>query len=75
MHMVGIHNSRTGGSTRERILNFTGYACDGISQSQSRFYRWYLRYRFTLRLFFFENFFWLFDKLFGFFRVTTKLEL
>ena len=32
MHMVGVHNSRTGGSTRARILNFTQYACDGISQ-------------------------------------------
>lgn len=31
MHMVGVHNSRTGGTTRSRILNFTQYACDGLS--------------------------------------------
>ena len=27
MHMVGVHNARYGGSTRQRLLNFTEYAC------------------------------------------------
>ena len=75
MHMVGVHNAKAGGSTRTRILEFSDYSCEGMSQNDSFAYRWYLKTMFRIRLFVFEHFFWLFEKMFGFMRVQTKLEL
>lgn len=38
MHIVGVHNARAGGSTRNRILQFTEYSCEGVSQNESYVY-------------------------------------
>ena len=33
MHIVGMHNFRAGGKTRNRLLTFTKYSCEGLAQS------------------------------------------
>lgn len=75
MHIVGLHNHRAGGRTRKRLLTFTKYSCLGLSQGYSEFYGYWLRFKVWLRLLVFENAFWLFDKVYGFKRVTTEIEL
>lgn len=46
------------------------YAIKGLADKYSKLYEWYLRVCFWLKLMMFERAFWLYDKLFGFMRVS-----
>ena len=45
-----------------------------MSERFSVFYLWYLRSHFRFKLLLFEHWFWLYDKLFGFMRVSFDKE-
>ena len=74
MHIVAVHNFRAGGTTRGRIFTFSDYCMQGLSERFSTFYLWYLRIAFRMKVFLFENLFWLYERLFGFLRVTIDAE-
>ena len=64
MHIIGVHNFRAGGKTRDRLMKFCDDALEGVSTS-------YLNYQLTkwifwVRLIMFEKCFWLFRHIFGF---------
>lgn len=69
MHIVGLHNARSGGSTRERLLRFTTEAVEALSYKYTMFYRWWLYFKFWFKLFLFEKFFSLYKWIFGFMEV------
>ena len=57
MHTIGLHNRRTGGTTRERLLTFTDYSAEGLSESYSTVYELMLKFLFRFKLIVFEYFF------------------
>ena len=65
MHIIGIHNARSGGSTRHRLKQFTYDSIDALADHHTFFYRWWLLIKFWFKLFVFEKSFWLYQKLFG----------
>ena len=69
MHIVGVHNFRAGGSTRARIMTFSDHCMQAMSERFSFLYLWYLQVHFKLKLFLFENSFWLYERVYGFMRV------
>ena len=69
MHIVGVHNFRAGGSTRARIMTFSDHCMQAMSERFSFLYLWYLQVHFRLKLFLFENTFWLYERVYGFMRV------
>ena len=70
MSMVALHNYRAGGRGRERILKFSDYCMQAMSERFSYFYLFYLRLHFGFKLMMFENCFSLYERLFGFMRVS-----
>ena len=64
--MVGLHNMRAGGNTRDRLYTMNKFAIKGLSEKESMFYEWYLRVSFWLKLMMFERLFWLYERIFGF---------
>jgi len=68
MHVIGLHNRRSGGTTRERLIKFTDLSIQGVSQSEkySPPYEFMLRMGFRLKLLIFERLFWLYRALYGF---------
>ena len=72
MHIVAVHNRRAGGTMRDRILTFTDYAIRAISQKYSIFYQWYMKTHFWFKLFLFEKAFWLYERMYGFLRVSLE---
>ena len=70
MHIIAVHNFRAGGTTRGRILTFSDYCMQSMSDRFSFAYLWYLKLHFRLKLWLFENFFSLYERLFGFMRVS-----
>ena len=42
MHIVGVHNFRAGGSTRNRIMTFSEHCMLAMSERFSFLYLWYL---------------------------------
>jgi len=75
MHIIGVHNMRCGGNTRERILNFTDYSIQAIGQNYSMVYQRWLKIMFWFKLFLFENCFWLYERMYGFLRVGGSSEI
>ena len=69
MHIVGVHNRRAGGSTRARIMTFSDFCIQAMSERFSFLYLLYLRSHFRLKLFLFENAFWAYERVFGFMKV------
>ncbi len=69
MHIVGLHNARTGGQTRHRLLRFTIDCIDALSYKHTVFYRWWLTLKFWIKIFLFEKCFPLFRYFFGFLEV------
>ena len=69
MHIVGLHNARAGGQTRDRLLRFSKESIRALSEKYSVFYRWWLQLKFWLKLFLFEKCFSLYRWLFGFLEV------
>ena len=74
MHIIGLHNFRAGGSTRDRILTFSDYCIQALCERFSTFYLWYLRLHFRFKLYLFENWFWAYERMFGFLRVSLDKE-
>jgi hypothetical protein len=66
MHIVAVHNIRTGGTGRNRLKHFTYSAINGLSKGRNFLYKWYLTILFWLKLFLFEKAFWLFKRIYGF---------
>lgn len=61
MHIIGLHNRKTGGTTRERLLSFTDYSIDGGKHSKaSSLYKFIFKLMYRVRLFIFEKIFWLY---------------
>lgn len=69
MHIIGVHNARGGGTTRNRLKEFTKDCIEGLSEKYSFMYKWYLKIYFWIRLFMFEKLFWLYKRIFGFLEV------
>ena len=64
--IVGSHHSRAGGSTRDKLLNFTNKSIEAKSKKHTFLYYWYLQIKLWLRLFFFEYTpFWVFNSVCG----------
>lgn len=70
MHMIGLHNFRAGGSSRDRILTFSDFCIQAMSERFSYPYLFYLRMHFRAKVFLFENWFWLYERMYGFMRVS-----
>lgn len=66
MHIIGLHNLRSGGSTRTRLMSFTNYCITSLSINRLFLYQWYLKTIFYLKLKLFESSFWLYKLFFGF---------
>ena len=74
MHMVGVHNRRAGGQTRERLHNLTEECIIAKTKKYSNFYYMYVRTMCWMKLFLFENLFWVYKRCFGFLEVTGVTE-
>lgn len=74
MHMVGLHNFRAGGSTRDRLMTFSDYSIQAICERFSPMYLFYMRAHFYTKLFLFEQWFWAYERFYGFLRVTFDKE-
>ena len=70
MHMIGLHNSRAGGTTRDRILTFSDYCIYAMCERFSPMYRVYMKAHFLIKVFLFENWFWAYERFYGFMRVA-----
>ena len=70
MHIIGLHNRRSGGTTRNRLLKFTDYSIEAISGAD--FYNMTMRMGFRLKLMIFENLFWLYKMIYGFSEYTLS---
>ena len=75
VHIVGTHNSRAGGTTRARLFTFADYSLRGKCQREPYLYYLYLKIVFYLKVFLFENCFWLFDRFYGFKKVKFDGEV
>jgi hypothetical protein len=69
MHIIGVHNARSGGSTRKRLLEFTNDCIDALSAKHTIVYKWYLKMIFWMKLIMFEKMFWLYKFLYGFLEI------
>ena len=69
MHIIGVHNARSGGTTRNRLLEFTEDSIEALGEKHTIFYKWYLKIYFWLKLFMFEKLFWLYRVMYGFLEV------
>ena len=70
MHIISLHNFRAGGETRSRLMTFTDFCMQAMSERYSTFYLLYLKMHFRFKLFLFENMFSAYERLFGFLRVS-----
>lgn len=66
MHIIGLHNRRSGGETRTRLLCFTNSCIEALNEPYSAVYQKYVKLKYRVKLWIFEHFFWLFNYLFGF---------
>ena len=67
MHIIGLHNRKTGGTTRERLLTFTDNSIEGGKYAKSsNLYKYICKFMYRVRLFIFEKFFWLYLRIYGF---------
>ena len=67
MHIIGLHNRKNGGTTRERLLIFTDYSIEGGENSKTSFlYKSICKIMYRIRLFVFEKMFWLYLYIYGF---------
>ena len=67
MHIVGLHNRKTGGTTRERLLTFTDNSIEGGKYAKtSNLYKYICKLMYRVRLFIFEKVFWLYLYIYGF---------
>ena len=64
MHIIGLHNRRAGGTTRDRLLKFTDYSIEAISGDN--LYHATMRMGFRIKLMIFEKLFWLYKMVYGF---------
>ena len=69
MHIIGLHNSRSGGNTRKRLLQFTDDSIVALSYKHSVFYKWWLWIKFWFKLFLFEKAFWVYERVWGFMEI------
>lgn len=69
MHIIGLHNSRSGGNTRKRLLQFTDDSIVALSYKHSVFYKWWLWIKFWVKLFLFEKAFWVYERVWGFMEI------
>eukprot|EP00347_Sterkiella_histriomuscorum_P003302 403364806 len=69
MHIIGVHNARSGGQTRKRLLLFTQDAITALSYRHSIFYRFWLNLKFWIKLIIFEKAFWLYQRIWGFMEI------
>jgi len=70
MHIIGIHNNRAGGSTRQKLFTLTDYCIKAKSRKFSWAYDMWLRIQIWTKIFLFENALWIYKSLFGFLEVT-----
>ena len=61
---------RAGGNTRARILTFSDCCMQAMGERFSFMYLWYLKAHFKLKLFLFEHWFGMYERLYGFMRVN-----
>ena len=66
MHIIGLHNRRSGGTTRERLIQFTDKSIDAIAEKHTTLYQSSLKFAFRLKLAIFEKIFWLYKIIYGF---------
>ena len=66
MHIIGVHNRRSGGETRDRLISFTNCSIESLHENDTRLYQRLLKLGFRIKLWIFEKVFWLFNFLYGF---------
>lgn len=69
MHIIGLHNARSGGQTRRRLLLFTKDSIAALAYKHSFFYKFWLWLKFWIKLFMFEKAFWLYKRIWGFMEI------
>lgn len=74
MHIIGLHNFRAGGKTRDRILTFSDLCIDAMGERFSYPYLWYMKFQFFLKLFLFEYCFGIYERFYGFMYVKFDKE-
>lgn len=67
MHQISMHNSRSGGTTRERLLEFTDASISAMcSDDYTDLYEFYLQLDVRFRYLIFEKLFWIYKPIYGF---------
>ena len=66
MHIIGVHNRRSGGDTRDRLLSFTNRSIEAMNEESTPAWRCFLKLSFRIKLWIFEKMFWMYKYLFGF---------
>ena len=77
MHIIGQHNRRSGGETRTRLLSFTHSCIEAMNDQYTDIYQFYIKFKYRIKLWIFENIFWLFNKFYGFkeYEVPTETDI
>lgn len=60
MHIIGVHNRRSGGTTRDRLIRFTDASIDAMNEGSTKCYTGGLKLIFRFKIWLFENLFWAF---------------
>ena len=54
MHIIGVHNRRAGGNTRDRLFKFTDTSIEALNEGSTVLYQRSLQYMFRVKLWLFE---------------------
>lgn len=66
MHIIGVHNRRSGGTTRERLIQFTETSIDALNENSTALYREISKLLFRIKLWVFEYLFSVYKVIYGF---------
>lgn len=66
MHIIGVHNKRSGGTTRDRLVNFTDSSIEALNEGSTKVYTTGKQIIFRFKLWMFEKLFWLYNIIYGF---------
>ena len=75
MHIIGVHNRRSGGTTRDRLMAFTNFSIEAINEHSSNIYINLVKIGYRIKLWLFEHLFWLFNYIYGFKEYAIPIEV
>ena len=73
-HIIATHNARAGGTTRNRLFIYTDYCMKAMCEKFSHFYLMYLRIHFKFKVLLFEQWFSLYERLYGWMKVSMDKD-